>query len=65
MLQCLAARVRAAREEQGLSLEEAADRGSLHARHWQKIEAGEVRVTLRTVAKLAVALDVPASDLLR
>ncbi len=37
----------------------------MHWRHWQKVEAGEVGVTLRTVAKLAVALDVEASDLFR
>ena len=61
----MAANVRALRTLRGLSIEEAAHEGDLHWRHWQKVEAGEVGATLRTLAKLAVALDVPPADLLR
>ena len=60
----LAANVRALRTERGLSVEAAAHEGDLHWRHWQKVEAGEVGVTLRTIAKLALALGAKASDLL-
>ena len=37
----------------------------MHWRHWQKIEAGEVGITLRTLAKLSVALGVEPFELLR
>jgi transcriptional regulator with XRE-family HTH domain len=48
----------------GLTLEEAAHRGDLHWRHWQKLEAGEVSPTLRTLARLAETLRVEPGDLL-
>ena len=56
---------RAARESAGLTLEEIAHRAGMHARHWQKIEAGEVNVTLRTIARVADALKIDAVRLLR
>ena len=62
--QRLARNVRAQRTQQRLTLEEAAHRGDLHWRHLQKVEAGETGVTLRTLAKLALALDVDVSALL-
>jgi hypothetical protein len=37
----------------------------MDARHWAKVEGGEHGVTLRTLAKLAAALDVEAWELLR
>jgi transcriptional regulator with XRE-family HTH domain len=50
--------VRALREEQGLTLEAVASTAGIGARTWQKIEAGDVGVTLKMVSKLAIALDV-------
>jgi transcriptional regulator with XRE-family HTH domain len=61
----LAANVRRLRTEQRLSVEEAADRAGMHWRHWQKVESGDHGVTLRTLAKLSVALRIEASELLR
>jgi transcriptional regulator with XRE-family HTH domain len=61
----LASNVRALREERGLTLEAASADASMAWRHWQKIEAGEVAITLRTLAKLADALRVEPTDLLR
>ncbi len=61
----LATNVKRCRAKRGLSLEEAANDGSMHWRHWQKIEKGEVSPTLRTVAKLALALDVEPFQLLK
>jgi transcriptional regulator with XRE-family HTH domain len=61
----LAANVRALRTAHGLSMEAVAHEAEMHWRHWQKIEAGDVGVTLRTMAKLAIALGATPSDLLR
>lgn len=60
----LAANVRRARQSARLSVQEAASRAELHWRHWQKIEAGEVNVTLRTLGRLAETLGVESSRLL-
>lgn len=61
----LATNVRALRAERHLTLEAAAHQASMHWRHWQKIEAGEASITLRTLAKLAVALEREPTELLR
>jgi len=61
----LAANIRTLRTQRGLSVEAAAHDAEMHWRHWQKIEAGEVGITLRTMAKLTVALGATPSDLLR
>jgi hypothetical protein len=37
----------------------------MHWRHWQKIEAGELGVTLRTVARLIEALGTDIGALFR
>jgi transcriptional regulator with XRE-family HTH domain len=47
-----------------LTLEEIAHRATLHWRHWQKVEAGEVNLTLATLVRLASALDVEPARLL-
>lgn len=57
--------VRALRAELGLTAKEAAARGGLSQRHWQKIEAGEANVTLGVQARLCNALGVETADLLR
>jgi transcriptional regulator with XRE-family HTH domain len=47
-----------------LGLESASERAEgVHWRHWQKIEAGEVNITLRTLTRIATALEADASDL--
>jgi transcriptional regulator with XRE-family HTH domain len=61
----LARNIRAIRQERHLSVEEVAHDAAMHWRHWQKVEAGEVGVTLKTIAKIAVGLDVDACTLLR
>jgi len=47
-----------------LSIEEAAHRAKLHSRHWQKLEAGEVNVTIGTLARVSDALDLSVPELL-
>ena len=37
----------------------------MHWRHWQKIEAGHTNLTLFTLVRVADALDVDPSELLR
>lgn len=60
----LAANVRRARDRASLSVQEAASRAGMHWRHWQKIEAGEVNATLRTLGRLSDVLGVDSSRLL-
>ena len=43
----------------------ASERAEMHWRHWQKIEAGEVNVTIQTLVRLGDALDMDPADLLR
>jgi transcriptional regulator with XRE-family HTH domain len=45
---------------QALTLQKLADISGLHWRHIQKIEHGEVNITLRTVTRFADALKVDA-----
>lgn len=61
------AKVKARREELGLSQQAAADLAEMsHAQAWSRIELGDGEsVTLRTVSKIARALKVPAKDLLK
>ena len=63
--QRLARRMRELRAGQGLTQEATAHRAGLIVRHFQKIEAGQVNITLRSLAKLAAALDVDVGELLR
>jgi transcriptional regulator with XRE-family HTH domain len=60
----LAVQVRALRTEQGLTLKVASERGGICWRHWQKIEAGEENITLRTLARVALALGKSPAELL-
>jgi transcriptional regulator with XRE-family HTH domain len=62
--QKLAANARQLREEGGLTLEEVANRAGIHWRHWQKIESGEVNLTLASLARVADALQVEPARLL-
>jgi transcriptional regulator with XRE-family HTH domain len=54
----LAANVQRYRGTLGLTVEAASERADLDRRHWQRVEAGEVSATLRTLARLARALGV-------
>lgn len=49
----LAQNVRLLRKQAGWTQEQAADAASIAARHYQKIEAGSVNLTLATLARLA------------
>lgn len=52
------------RAEQGCTLTALGERAGMHWRHLQKIEAGEANVTLSTLARLALGLEVDALELL-
>jgi transcriptional regulator with XRE-family HTH domain len=56
-------RVRQLRQKAGLTLERASSAAELDLAHWQKIEAGQVNVTLGTMLRVANALDAKLADL--
>lgn len=60
----LAANTRTLRIKAGMSMREAAERAEIPLRQWQRVEAGEVNATLKTIARAAHALRVDARDLL-
>lgn len=57
--------LRAAREKAGLSQEALAERAGMHRNAVALLETGKRDPRVSTVAKLAKALGVPASDLLK
>lgn len=57
--------VRAARKTRNLSQEALADAAGIDRSHMGKIERGERNLTLLNLSRIAVALDVLASELLR
>lgn len=59
----IARRIRCLRVNGSLTQESLAQRAGLASRHLQKIEAGEVNVTLDSLVKLANALEVDLSEL--
>ena len=61
----IGANVRRLRNKRGLTVEDAAHEGDIHGRHWQKIESGEVGLTLDMVGRLAAALEVDPLELFR
>jgi len=61
----LARNVRRHRNALGLTIEAASQRGGLHPRVWQRIESNEANITLDTLAKVVVALEVAAVELLK
>ncbi len=65
LLKWIARNVKARRLRMGLTLAVAAGKAEVHWRHWQKIEAAESNITAKTLARLARALRVQASALLR
>jgi hypothetical protein len=56
--------VRARRNAAALTLKKASERAEMHWRHWQKIEAGQVNLTVQTLVRIADVLDVDPADLL-
>ena len=63
-LRALRKKIHARREALGLTQEEMAERLHITTRHYQKIEAGALNITLRTLCKVADALHVPPSELI-
>ena len=61
----LSLNVRSLRHASAQTLKQASGQAVMHWRHWQKIEAGEVNVTLQTLARLGAALETEPADLLR
>jgi len=54
----LAAALRRERSRLGWTQELAAEKANMNIRHYQKLEAGAVNVTLRSLARLCHAFDV-------
>jgi DNA-binding XRE family transcriptional regulator len=63
LLRRLQATVRTLRMAAGLTLKAAGELAEMNWRHWQKIEAGDVNVTMATLVKVARALRVDVADL--
>ena len=61
----LAANLRDGRLRLGWTQEHLAQEAGLAPRHIQKLEAGEVNLTLRTIGRLCAALEMDASTLFR
>lgn len=57
-------RVKAVRQEQGLSQEDLADQADLHRNYISQIECGRRNLSLLNILKLARALKVSASKLI-
>lgn len=60
----IASNVRRLRAEQEISAVDASESVGLHWRLWQKVEAGENNITIRTLTRIATALDVDPRELL-
>jgi transcriptional regulator with XRE-family HTH domain len=65
LVEVFAASLKAHRVEKGLTQEALADLAGLHRTYVGSVERGERNVTLESVERLARALDVSPSDLLR
>lgn len=61
----LGGRVRELRQRRGWTLEVAAEAMDLDLKHLQKVESGQINVTLVTLVRIAEGLDVPMSSLFR
>jgi transcriptional regulator with XRE-family HTH domain len=55
--------VRALREGQQMTLAEVENLSGISSRHWQKIEAGEVNLTLVSLHRVCMALSVSVEEL--
>ncbi len=63
LLSRIAARVRKARNALGISMRDAASRSDLSTRFYAELEAGRANIAIGRLHRVAVALDVPLSDL--
>jgi transcriptional regulator with XRE-family HTH domain len=63
-LDVFTANLRRTREERGLSQEAVGDRAGMAQSQYARIERGDVDPTLKTLKRLAAALDVTVSTLL-
>ena len=59
----LGRRVRRLRESRDWTLERAAEATTVDWKHWQKIESGQINVTLVTLVRIAEGFGVPLADL--
>lgn len=57
--------IRARRLALSLTVQQAAQRVGMHTRQWQKIEAGERNLTLATLGKVGLALEIDPSEIMR
>lgn len=64
-LEVFTANLRHPREERGLSQEAVGDRVGMTQSQYARIERGDVDPTLKTLKRLATALDVTVADVLR
>jgi transcriptional regulator with XRE-family HTH domain len=64
-LEILTANLKAARLARGLSQEAAADAAGMDQSQWWKIETGQVDPSVKTLARVASAVGLTVSDLLR
>lgn len=64
-LEILTANLKAARLARGLSQEAAADAAGMDQSQWWKIETGQVDPSVKTLARVASAVGLSVSDLLR
>jgi transcriptional regulator with XRE-family HTH domain len=64
-LDIFTANLRQAREERGLTQEAVGDLAGMTQSQYARIERGDVDPTIKTLTRLATALDLTASDLLR
>jgi transcriptional regulator with XRE-family HTH domain len=64
-LDIFTANLRRAREESGLTQEAVGDLAGMTQSQYARIERGDVDPTIKTLKRLATALDVSASDLLQ
>jgi len=61
----LARRLKYYRLKLGLTQEELAEKAALNPRHVQKLESGELNVTIGTLVSIALALDITLTELLK
>ena len=59
------AALRAFREAQGLTQEKLAEVADLHTTYVSSVERGERNLSLHNIVKLALALEIPLSSLMR
>jgi transcriptional regulator with XRE-family HTH domain len=59
----LGRRIRAARQQSGLTQEKAAATASIDYKRWQRLEQGTVNATVRTLSRAAAALGLTFWDL--